>query len=235
MGMLCDFDLAQNLDFEEEMFRRPAVARVPRPAAPLEAVPEEDETGGNRCRNAVTADNADDSAKSAIEQEKTPEIHFTGNGPFLALDILNDSPFIAPAHIYRYDLESLFYILVWFCALFDPKKHDYRPSPLLSVWEMSDMRQVAQAKTAIYSNPEHFDELFNDASPEYYKLQKDWAVPLWDLIEEVHVFTSKEKRELRGASQSTSARAAVVTRIQAQREEVLTYNAFMKAIGEDPL
>ncbi|KAH7325241.1 hypothetical protein B0J17DRAFT_633180 [Rhizoctonia solani] len=39
--------------------------------------------------------------------------HRTGTLPFMAIDLLVEVP---PAHLYRHDLESFFYVLVWICA-----------------------------------------------------------------------------------------------------------------------
>ncbi|EUC60699.1 hypothetical protein RSOL_361000, partial [Rhizoctonia solani AG-3 Rhs1AP] len=37
----------------------------------------------------------------------------TGTLPFMAIDLLVEAP---PPHLYRHDLESFFYVLVWICA-----------------------------------------------------------------------------------------------------------------------
>ena len=42
----------------------------------------------------------------------------TGTGPFMALDLLRDGS--VPLHVYRHDLESFFYVLVYVCAVWDP-------------------------------------------------------------------------------------------------------------------
>ncbi|KEP48718.1 kinase domain protein [Rhizoctonia solani 123E] len=39
--------------------------------------------------------------------------HRTGTLPFMAIDLLVGAP---PPHLYRHDLESFFYVLVWICA-----------------------------------------------------------------------------------------------------------------------
>jgi hypothetical protein len=39
--------------------------------------------------------------------------HRTGTLPFMATDLLVDNP---PPHLYRYDLESFFYVLLWMCV-----------------------------------------------------------------------------------------------------------------------
>lgn len=43
-----------------------------------------------------------------------------GTLPFMAIDLLDETP---PTHLYRHDLESLFYILVWAAVHFDIKKN----------------------------------------------------------------------------------------------------------------
>ncbi|KAJ1299361.1 hypothetical protein OPQ81_003772 [Rhizoctonia solani] len=49
-----------------------------------------------------------------VTQLGTPSSnHRTGTLPFMAIDLLAQSP---PPHLYRHDLESFFYVLVWICA-----------------------------------------------------------------------------------------------------------------------
>lgn len=41
-----------------------------------------------------------------------------GTGPFMAVDLLEDTSI--PRHLYRHDLESFFWVLTWFVAVFKP-------------------------------------------------------------------------------------------------------------------
>jgi hypothetical protein len=56
----------------------------------------------------------------------------TGTGPFMAIDLLRRDPTV---HMYRHDLESLFYVLIWITSRFhngkeiaDPPLHDWLES-----------------------------------------------------------------------------------------------------------
>jgi len=43
----------------------------------------------------------------------------TGIKPFMAIDLLRPDP---PAHMYRHDLESMFYVLAWITSRFHDSK-----------------------------------------------------------------------------------------------------------------
>lgn len=67
----------------------------------------------------------------------------TGTVPFMAIDILNESP--PPVHLYRHDLESLYYVLVWVVC---PRNHPY----IERLFSLGG-RRMADAKIAFFLQP----------------------------------------------------------------------------------
>jgi hypothetical protein len=69
----------------------------------------------------------------SVDVKSKSSKHRTGTTPFMAIDLLGRHPTI---HMYRHDLESLFYVLVWITSRF----HDGKEiaDPPLQDWAESD-------------------------------------------------------------------------------------------------
>ncbi|KAH8091033.1 hypothetical protein BXZ70DRAFT_1079883 [Cristinia sonorae] len=92
----------------------------------------------------------------------------TGTGPFIALDILLYNK--APVHLYRHDLESFFWVLVWFVATFDPKSHS---CGVIRTWLSNDLQSIGQSKRALLSNAVGWtNELYASTHPSFKKLTR---------------------------------------------------------------
>ena len=73
--------------------------------------------------------------------------HRTGTKPFMAIDLLSGEP---TDHLYRHDLESLFFVLVWITA-----RHDGEdiPKPPLKEWAEGDHQRVMESKSSFLLKP----------------------------------------------------------------------------------
>ena len=91
-----------------------------------------------------------DLAVSADAQSQSLK-HRTGTMPFMAIDLLREEPV---EHLYRHDLESLFYVLVWITSRFNDGKEI--PSPPLQEWAKGDHRIVETSKCAFILEPSLF-------------------------------------------------------------------------------
>lgn len=63
-----------------------------------------------------------------------PSKESTGTMPFMAVDLLEKPPTV---HMYRHDLESLFYVLVWITSRFHKGKEIEKPP--LEHWDNDSM------------------------------------------------------------------------------------------------
>ena len=138
-GVLCDWDLAKKLeppnhsvimrDLLQSMIKSEDIAKyeVVEPVQEIQPVTVHRPSG-------VIANDGDATA----HQEQR---YRTGTGPFMALDILLYDH--APLHLYRHDLESFYWVLVWFAAVFEPAKNKVG---ILPEFQENDLRNIGYRK-----------------------------------------------------------------------------------------
>ncbi|KAF8268028.1 hypothetical protein EI94DRAFT_1429895, partial [Lactarius quietus] len=68
--------------------------------------------------------------------------HCTGTKPFMVIAFLCHDPTI---HLYRHDLKSLFYVLVWITTRYHNGKEIANPP--LQEWAVNDHRELRKTKT----------------------------------------------------------------------------------------
>lgn len=160
----------------------------------------------------------------------------TGTGPFMALDLLQERT--VPPHLYRHDLESFFFVLVWFCAVYNPREQTFGH---IKNWENSDLVRVGNEKRSFLQNLTTEDQVFGNASPVYTPLISAWIKPLRNLLRDVHAsyselgmaisYRDEALREgMLGEAERYRKEVAV---IQRHRDDSLTYENFMQCLGED--
>jgi serine/threonine protein kinase len=94
--------------------------------------------------------------------------HRTGTKPFMAIDLLRGDP---TTHLYRHDLESLFYVLVWISSRY----HDGEEivDPPLQHWAETDGLDLVDKKVAFITTlPFHPTERFESCRPCVYSMRK---------------------------------------------------------------
>ncbi|KAF8220408.1 hypothetical protein L208DRAFT_1333898 [Tricholoma matsutake] len=109
--------------------------------------------------------------------------HRTGTVPFMARDLLVDEP---PVHLYRHDLESFFYILVWAAVHFDIQNKMRLPThAALRVWDDDSLKIAHYAKSTLFLTYEGaFSHVFRHVRGEFSNVLDNWILPLWDLFRE---------------------------------------------------
>ena len=105
--------------------------------------------------------------------------HRTGTVPYMARELLDDNP---PPHLYRHDLESLFYVLVWAAIHYDlNKKRKLKTVDAVKNWDAGNFDSAKQAKDSFfYANGA--DKVFGNVRQEFKTLEAAWLDPLWDLF-----------------------------------------------------
>lgn len=104
--------------------------------------------------------------------------HRTGTGPFMAYDLLGAEP---PAHLYRHDLESLFYVLIWAAVHYNLDSdvpYSRVVDPALKQWT-GDYGEARVAKHAFLGDPE---PVLHNIRPVFEPLRAFWIEPLCDLF-----------------------------------------------------
>lgn len=211
-GVLCDWDLAYDLE-----------SPYPPEQKTLRANPD------------IQSDVKED--QIIIEKHDKDHIgpcYRTGTGPFMALDLLEEGT--VPFHLYRHDLESFFFVLVWFCAVFDP---DTRTFGHLKNWESSDLVSIGLNKRNFIHNETTQEKVFAKAATEYKPLITTWIGALLDTFELVHIDQAKLKRfakekkraEEQGQVEEGRRCAEEIDHIHRSKNERITYDKFMKCLG----
>jgi hypothetical protein len=108
--------------------------------------------------------------------------HRTGTIPFMACDLLVDKP---PVHIYRHDLESFFYILIWAAVHFDLKNKKRLPThPGLQEWDGNTIKMAGAAKTELFHTYARAESaVFCHVREEFGDVLQSWIMPLWNLFQ----------------------------------------------------
>ena len=143
--------------------------------------------------------------------------HRTGTIPFMARDLLVDNP---PPHLYRHDLESFYYILVWAVVHFDlPNKRRYHNHHALADWDASTLDQVRKSKMIFIQNRTIAAEIFAHARKEFAQLRTEWLEPLRRLFKDAA--ESEERNDSPDYDFKTYG-------------GILTFETFMAAIERKP-
>jgi hypothetical protein len=122
--------------------------------------------------------------------------HRTGTVPFMARDLLVDEP---PVHLYRHDLESFFYILVWAAVHFDIQNKKRLPThPALREWDDDSLSIARHAKGDFLHGYDGASELvFRHVRQEFGDVLDNWILPLWDLFFDVmHYSKARPRRSI---------------------------------------
>ena len=144
--------------------------------------------------------------------------HRTGTIPFMACDLLVDKP---PVHIYRHDLESFFYILVWAAVHFDIKNKKRLPThAALKLWDDNSLEIVGGAKAWLLLEYARAEAIFCHVRDEFSDVLQSWIIPLWDLFYDG--FKSIPHRGRRGDYDYDTLGGNI------------TFHKFMAALGQEP-
>ncbi|KAG5651797.1 hypothetical protein H0H81_007383, partial [Sphagnurus paluster] len=103
--------------------------------------------------------------------ESSTAQHRTGTLPFMARDLLIDGN--PPPHLYRHDLESFFYILIWAALRYDFKSGTRLATPeCIQKWE-SSMEDAYNAKNTMIASQDRFKLILSHVQPQ----SRDQLVP----------------------------------------------------------
>ena len=164
----------------------------------------------------LTTSNEDDIEDEAPQKRKPR--HRTGTVPFMAMDLLqHDEP---PVHLYRHDLESFFWVLVYFVATHDPARHTIGH---IDQWTDRDLWAVGHAKADFLTHPPNQDLIARRMDSRY---QPIWSEALWPLGRKfAHLyldhFTEQDRRI-----------DYVVAKVKGKEKDIERIGSELKAIAE---
>lgn len=170
-------------------------------------------------------------------EEHVGPCYRTGTGPFMALDLLMEGK--VPLHLYRHDLESFFFVLVWFCAVFDPETHTLGH---LRNWESSDLVSIGFQKRHFLQNPNAQKAILGNISPQYQPLIMTWIRNLFPMFVAVNGTSLSRIQEqatfeawamLAGETDTGQRHAEEIAELEKARNEMVTYEKFARCLGID--
>jgi hypothetical protein len=104
----------------------------------------------------------------------------TGTIPFMAYDLLGTGP---PAHLYRHDLESFMYILIWAAVHYDFAAKQKLPiDSCLAGWNNKNRHLARQAKSTFLFEPSGTSTIFQRVREDFQPILKRWIMPLHALF-----------------------------------------------------
>jgi hypothetical protein len=144
--------------------------------------------------------------------------HRTGTLPFMARELLG---VVNPEHLYRHDLESFFYILIWAAVHYDFRKQDRSNKVRKVLLRWVSPATAKSAKAELYSGDYFLDELAPCVRPEFKGLWDGWIVPLREMFRKAFSWCDGARIEKISYSVDTL-------------DGRITFAKFMEAIGEVP-
>ncbi|KAL4243940.1 hypothetical protein ABKN59_010977 [Abortiporus biennis] len=225
VGILSDWDLAvgaSRTEQDEEVMRVRSIEP------------------GSEQTHATTSEAAPEIIQPQTE-DKWARMRFkTGTTAFMALDLLQGMPL--RRHLYRYDLESFFYVLVWFCASIRSKED---ASGEIAKWQYSQDSEIFKYKKSFLNNEDEFNRIMNDTSPQYKSLITSWISPLQDMFMDIQPLSDKltaERKKLAARMRAESSQPtprnqkerrrqlAKVKATKAEIKKIANYKHFMKLL-----
>ncbi|KAH8082028.1 hypothetical protein BXZ70DRAFT_959639 [Cristinia sonorae] len=165
VGVLCDWDLAKKIPSPGNEAIRDNLLESFRTSKKF---PEGHVPAGTEQKKPTVQQPSGIVGGDQPEKEIDVLRYRTGTGPFIALDILLYNK--APIHLYRHDLESFFWVLVWFVATFKPQSQS---CGVIRDWLSNDLKSIGETKKALLENgTSWYNAIDCNASQEYRRLCK---------------------------------------------------------------
>ena len=157
-----------------------------------------------------------------IDSDNDRHHHLTGTRPFMALDLLEHQSSTEPTvHLYRHDLESFLYILVWAAT-----RYKFSTGAVIAVRELDDWsgEKAFQEKLALYYRMGKTQTQWKAkyCLPEFSGLWDAWVVPLCSMFRDARTeaISAEEQKKTDYDLSTYNGR--------------ITFETFMAAIGKTP-
>jgi hypothetical protein len=117
---------------------------------------------------------------SMLNIDQLPAAHpRTGTSTYLAIDLLKKNP---PPHLYRHELESFLYVLLWGALHFDVASGGrYPTAEVVKKWE-DEFDIIRLAKSNFFDDYEEGEKILDAIRPKFQSLRQEWIEPLYWLI-----------------------------------------------------
>ncbi|TFY73083.1 hypothetical protein EWM64_g10929, partial [Hericium alpestre] len=172
-----------------------------------------------------------DSAKPIFADEKStmPAAGSrAGETPFMAIELLREVP---PPNLYRHDLESFMYILIWFACHFNLSGSEVLDvSELVADWTYGSWRSIQKSKAFLFSAQSTLkNDILDSITPAFFPINK-WIKGL------IRMFRASDQARIthEDSLESDAEDEAADAWDEDSLNGTVTYEKFMAAIGEEP-
>ena len=170
VGVLCDWDLAKFMKVPERDV-------LVRDLLSSQMSPDEVEKLQNfeqlkESQHTVHNPSGIVGAVEQVEGKQEPRDR-TGTGPFMALDLLLYRQ--PPVHLYRHDLESFFWVLVWFVTTFKPDTHEIG---FIREFLQTNLESIGEQKQKYITDAAAREVLDERIDPSYLAVRDTWIYNL---------------------------------------------------------
>ncbi|EPT00208.1 hypothetical protein FOMPIDRAFT_1050031, partial [Fomitopsis schrenkii] len=233
IGVLCGWDLAE--DQENSEWRAVNIGQVDA-AAP----PGEEKVQSVSLRQSQHLPSRPSIQQNAEQPAATPETKVdarcrTGTGPFMAVELLLSNP--PPAHKYRYDVESFFYVYV--CGAATYRADGDQKISVIKDWDHQSLRRIDDKKTLFLRSKTRYARAFEGAHADFKPAIGGFLFDMWLVFRGVCLLT--EEIEMIEIPASTGRRyltpedEKMVADMRQAQDDKVTYQAFMTILGEPEL
>jgi Fungal protein kinase len=168
--------------------------------------------------------------------------HRTGTLPFMAIELLKEGDLVqnTPRHMYRHDLESFFYILLWACLYYDLDNGQVvvPEDDKCGAWRSDKTEQVRSFKSLLFHGDNDFAEkVIPYLRPEWKHVGATWLIPLYEYIRDARMSAPVKRRliiDLPGTPASSTSSQTEGDYENPKLDGLITYERFLGAIGEKP-
>ncbi|EPT05419.1 hypothetical protein FOMPIDRAFT_1021277 [Fomitopsis schrenkii] len=236
IGVLCDWDLAE----DQENGARRAVnigqARVDAaPPGPSGEVKGKSVSLRQSQHLPSQPPNQQDVEPPAATSENNAKPRYrTGTGPFMAVELLLSNP--PPAHKYRYDVESFFYLYVCGAATYQADRD--QKIIVIKEWNYESLRRIGTEKRDFLKRAGQYKKVFEGAHADFQRAIGGFLLHMWIAFGQVSALSDEiEMIDYLGSLQPSCTledEKMIADKKQAQDDKI-TYQAFMKMMGEPEL
>ena len=234
IGVMCDWDLAKVINASDI-----AIDSIVNDTAKSEIPPETSKktSSASLAKDQPTTQHA---AAAVDGQHPQGQRNFrTGTGPFMALDLLIYEQ--VPYHLYRHDLESFFYALVWFIGMYDPKT---RTLGHIEEWLKGTFKNVGKNKAEAVRKMVPIESImmgghasYTAFAPRAMNILRRLVVPTLkaynSMQDSIAMAITKVPWAERGLLSQEQKTALVIEDIHSEvvaREKIMSYEAFMDCL-----
>ena len=149
----------------------------------------------------------------------------------MAMDLLLPRPGAPQLRLYRHDLESFFYVLVYVCVALDMQQKKFR---LLPEWEHPTLDEIGTQKGDFLKRRDAYNALVSRCDPAFQTLVAEggWVHRLWVHFRAVESLASRidwlfeDAKAVGGLVDEQE-----VTRLSEARDREIDYDKFMAILG----